>query len=79
MVIAFVARHILDRQVQRFTTVTAELCERIWHNRDAMARELFGTRVRLDGTTESGRITLFYYNSDDLQRIWDVLEMAKEK
>ena len=37
-------RHILDRQVQRFTTVTAELCERIWHNRDAMARELFGTR-----------------------------------
>ena len=27
----------------------------------------------------SGRITLFYYNSDDLQRIWDVLEMAREK
>ena len=44
-----------------------------------MARELFGTRVRLDGTTESGRITLFYYNADDLQRIWDVMEMAKEK
>ncbi len=44
-----------------------------------MARELFGTRVRLDGTNDSGRITLFYYNSDDLQRIWDVLEMAREK
>ena len=44
-----------------------------------MARELFGTRVRLDGTTESGRITLFYYNSDDLQRIWDVIEMARER
>ena len=44
-----------------------------------MARELFGTRVRLDGTTDSGRITLFYYNSDDLQRIWDVMEMAREK
>ena len=44
-----------------------------------MARELFGTRVRLDGTTDSGRITLFYYNSDDLQRIWDVIEMAREK
>ena len=43
-----------------------------------MARELFGTRVKLDGTTESGRITLFYYNQDDLQRIWDVLEMAKD-
>ncbi len=46
---------------------------------ETMARELFGTRVRLDGNTESGRITLFYYNSDDLQRIWDVLEMAREK
>ncbi|MBR2796125.1 MAG: ParB/RepB/Spo0J family partition protein [Clostridia bacterium] len=44
-----------------------------------MARELFGTRVRLDGTSDSGRITLFYYNSDDLQRIWDVIEMARER
>ena len=44
-----------------------------------MARELFGTRVRLEGTAESGRITLFYYNGDDLQRIWDVIEMAREK
>ena len=46
---------------------------------ESMARELFGTRVRLDGTAESGRITLFYYNPDDLQRIWDVLEMARDK
>ena len=45
---------------------------------EGMARELFGTRVRLDGNTESGRITLFYYNADDLQRIWDVMEMAKD-
>lgn len=45
---------------------------------EGMARELFGTRVRLEGTTQSGRITLFYYNGDDLQRIWDVLETAKE-
>ena len=44
-----------------------------------MARELFGTRVRLDGTADSGRITLFYYNADDLQRIWDVMEMARER
>ena len=44
-----------------------------------MARELFGTRVRLEGTPESGRITLFYYNGDDLQRIWDVIEMARER
>ncbi|MBQ3423993.1 MAG: helix-turn-helix domain-containing protein, partial [Clostridia bacterium] len=46
---------------------------------ETMARELFGTRVRLEGTTDSGRITLFYYNSDDLQRIWDVIEQAGEK
>ena len=46
---------------------------------ESMARELFGTRVRLDGTAESGRITLFYYNADDLQRIWDVMELARGK
>ena len=45
---------------------------------ESMARELFGTRVRLDGDVHSGRITLFYYNGDDLQRIWDVLEMARD-
>ena len=45
---------------------------------EGMARELFGTRVKLDGDTNSGRITLYYYNGDDLQRIWDVLELAKE-
>ena len=40
------------------------------------ARELFGTRVKLDGDQNNGKITLYYYNADDLQRIWDVLEMA---
>ena len=43
-----------------------------------MARELFGTRVKLDGDANNGKITLYYYNADDLQRIWDVLEMANE-
>ena len=45
---------------------------------EGMARELFGTRAKLDGTHESGKLTLFYYSADDLQRIWEVLEMAKE-
>lgn len=45
---------------------------------ESMARELFGTRVKLDGDTNNGKITLYYYNGDDLQRIWDVLELAKE-
>ena len=43
---------------------------------EGMARELFGTRVKLDGDESNGKITLYYYNADDLQRIWDVLEMA---
>ncbi len=46
---------------------------------EGMAREIFGTRAKLDGTHQSGRLTLYYYSEDDLQRIWDVLEMAKEK
>ena len=45
---------------------------------EGMARELFGTRAKLDGTHESGKLTLFYYSGDDLQRIWEVLELAKE-
>lgn len=43
---------------------------------ESMARELFGTRAKLEGTHESGRLTLFYYSEDDLQRIWEVLEMS---
>jgi len=43
---------------------------------ETMARELFGTRVKLDGDTNGGKITLYYYSADDLQRIWDVMEMA---
>ena len=45
---------------------------------EGMARELFGTRAKLDGSHEAGKLTLFYYSADDLQRIWDVLEMARE-
>ena len=45
---------------------------------EGMARELFGTRAKLDGTHDSGKLTLFYYSPDDLQRIWEVLELARE-
>ena len=44
---------------------------------ESMAREVFGTRVKLDGDFERGKVVLSYYNADDLQRIWDVIEMAK--
>jgi len=40
---------------------------------ESTAREVFGTRVRLDGDQDKGKITLYYYNADDLQRIWDVI------
>ena len=40
---------------------------------ETTAREVFGTRVRLDGDQDKGKITLYYYNADDLQRIWDVI------
>lgn len=51
-------------------------CDAQFGQLESMARELFGTRVKLDGDQNNGKITLYYYNADDLQRIWDVLEMA---
>ena len=50
--------------------------DRQFANLEGMARELFGTRAKLDGTQDRGKLTLFYYSADDLQRIWEVLEMA---
>lgn len=44
---------------------------------EGMVRDLFGTRVKLDGNESGGKISLYYYSADDLQRIWDVLEMAR--
>ena len=53
----------LDRQLQEL---------------EDMARELFGTRAKLDGDYERGKLTLSYFSADDLQRIWDVLDMARK-
>lgn len=41
---------------------------------ETMARTVFGTRAQIDGDMEKGRLVVSYYSSDDLQRIWDVLE-----
>ena len=46
---------------------------------ERMAREVFGTRAKIDGDEHKGKLVLNYYSQDDLQRIWDVLEMAREK
>ena len=56
----------------------AKVRDQQFNQLEGMARVLFGTRAKLDGTHESGKLTLFYYSEDDLQRIWDVLELAKE-
>ncbi|MDL2206891.1 ParB/RepB/Spo0J family partition protein [Eubacteriales bacterium OttesenSCG-928-N13] len=42
---------------------------------ERMAEGVFGTRVRLEGDSDKGRLVLHYYNADDLQRIWDILEL----
>ena len=35
--------------------------------------ERLGTKVRLSGTHERGRITIEYFSREDLERIYDVL------
>lgn len=71
------------RQLERICNQPAKTERRKRVPRDAqfgqlesMARELFGTRVKLDGDESAGKITLYYYSADDLQRIWDVMETA---
>ena len=46
---------------------------------ETMAREAFGTRVRLDGDPRRGRLTLSYSSYEDLERIWDILEGILKK
>lgn len=45
---------------------------------EKMAREVFGTRVKLDGDENRGKITLSYMSAEDLERIWDVLEFIRQ-
>lgn len=45
---------------------------------EKMAREIFGTRVKLDGDENRGKITLSYMSAEDLERIWDVLEFMRQ-
>ena len=45
---------------------------------ERMAREIFGTRAKIDGDEQKGKLVLNYYSQDDLQRIWEVLEMLRQ-
>ena len=41
---------------------------------ESMARDVFGTRVKLEGDEKRGRLTLSYSSYEDLERIWEVLD-----
>ena len=42
-------------------------------------QRVFGTKVRVSGSDKKGKIVIDYYNSDDLQRIFDLVEVLKER
>ena len=69
---------ICAQPVKQEETKPVKVRDQQFSRLEGMARELFGTRAKLDGTQDSGKLTLFYYSADDLQRIWEVLEMAGE-
>ncbi len=41
-------------------------------------QRVFGTKVRLSGSDQKGKIVINYYSPDDLQRIYELLETLKE-
>ncbi|MBQ3078591.1 MAG: ParB/RepB/Spo0J family partition protein [Clostridia bacterium] len=45
---------------------------------EKMAREVFGTRAKLDGDEKSGKLVISYSSADDLERIWEVLECIRQ-
>ncbi len=45
---------------------------------EKMAREVFGTRAKLEGDQNSGKLVLSYSSQDDLERIWEVLECIRQ-
>ena len=40
---------------------------------------VFGTKVRANGNDKKGKIVIDYYSTDDLQRIYDLIEKLKEE
>lgn len=45
---------------------------------EKMAREIFGTRAKLDGDENRGKLVLSYASAEDLERIWDVLDFIRQ-
>ena len=40
-------------------------------------KRVFGTRVKIKGNDEKGRIMIDYFSADDLQRIYELVEFLK--
>ena len=45
---------------------------------ERMARDVFGSKVELSGNEQKGKMIVHYQTADDLQRIWDLLEMMSQ-
>ena len=47
-------------------------------NLERMARDVFGARAELNGDANRGKLVIHYQSSDDLQRIWEMLELMEQ-
>ena len=45
---------------------------------ERMARDVFGTKAELTGNETHGKLIVHYQTADDLQRIWDILEIVQQ-
>ncbi|MBQ3669555.1 MAG: ParB/RepB/Spo0J family partition protein [Clostridia bacterium] len=45
---------------------------------EKMAREAFGTRARIDGDENKGRLIISYASQEDLESIWSILEALNQ-
>ena len=45
---------------------------------ERMARDVFGSKVELSGNEQRGKMIVHYQTAEDLQRIWDLLEMMSQ-
>ncbi len=45
---------------------------------ERMARDVFGTKAELSGDENHGKLIVHYQTADDLQRIWDLLEILQQ-
>ena len=58
---------------QRVKTISREIKALL-----ADMQRVFGTKVRATGNDKKGKIVIDYYSSDDLERIYDLIERLKE-